>query len=291
MKVDLKDIALWGVLPFLNFVVWVYIGKTHVQKSCDNLNILLVEARQQLKAEEACEAKRADQCSPSVRAAMHKHFLEFVNTEMFDKYRTERLATMTGKIFMTDEYPERVETAVLRLNKDVPCSTTDHMFMSIKDDMCIAVVHVGHSNHSYNVVRINQDIDINGLSISVPNPEQIDRYSAGEQGITLNVHNEGKMHPGGYFRKVPKDRGRDRLKEKLYPLLSNWKDIQKLLQLKLEGMDIHEGGDVVVMAVNEGEIDLFLNFACSCKLHNINLKNVLVFVGGGRFVTHSRVML
>jgi hypothetical protein len=28
-----------------------------------------------------------------------------------------------------------------------------------------------------------------------------------------------------------------------------------------------------------GEIDLFLNFACSCRLHDISLKNILVFAG------------
>ncbi len=33
------------------------------------------------------------------------------------------------------------------------------------------------------------------------------------------------------------------------------------------------------MVVNEGEIDLYMNFACSCKLHNISLSNVIIFAG------------
>lgn len=47
-------------------------------------------------------------------------------------------------------------------------------------------------------------------------------------------------------------------------------------QLLLE-RNIPKGGDVVVMVVNAGEMDLFMNFACSCRLHNISLNNVLVF--------------
>ena len=36
---------------------------------------------------------------------------------------------------------------------------------------------------------------------------------------------------------------------------------------------------MTVMVVNEGEIDLYLNFACSCRLHDISMKNVIVFAG------------
>ena len=33
------------------------------------------------------------------------------------------------------------------------------------------------------------------------------------------------------------------------------------------------------MVINEGEIDLYLNFACSCRLHDISMSNVIVFAG------------
>jgi hypothetical protein len=33
------------------------------------------------------------------------------------------------------------------------------------------------------------------------------------------------------------------------------------------------------MVVNEGEVDLFLNFACSCQQHDIRTTNILVFAG------------
>jgi hypothetical protein len=47
----------------------------------------------------------------------------------------------------------------------------------------------------------------------------------------------------------------------------------------LDKNKIKEGDDLVVMVINEGEIDLYLNFACSCRLHNISMSKVLVFVG------------
>jgi len=43
--------------------------------------------------------------------------------------------------------------------------------------------------------------------------------------------------------------------------------------------NIKAGDDLVVMVLNEGELDLFLNFACSCKLHDISLNNIMVFSG------------
>ena len=50
--------------------------------------------------------------------------------------------------------------------------------------------------------------------------------------------------------------------------------------------NIKAGDDLTVMVVNEGEIDLFLNFACSCRLHDISMKNVLVFAGS-RYVANK----
>ena len=47
----------------------------------------------------------------------------------------------------------------------------------------------------------------------------------------------------------------------------------------LSERSIEEGSDLTVMVVNEGEIDLYLNFACSCHVHDISMNNVIVFAG------------
>ena len=47
--------------------------------------------------------------------------------------------------------------------------------------------------------RFDDDVDVYGVKISDPDPSQIDKYS---KKYALNVHNEGKMSPAGFFRKV-----------------------------------------------------------------------------------------
>ena len=45
-----------------------------------------------------------------------------------------------------------------------------------------------------------------------------------------------------------------------------------LAENELTENNIKAGDDVVVMVVNEGEIDLYLNFACSCQQNNVTIK-------------------
>jgi len=61
------------------------------------------------------------------------------------------------------------------------------------------------------------------------------------------------------------------------PIFQNLAAIEKLIRAKLKFRDINQGDDVVTMVTNDGEMDLFLNIACSCRAHNISLRNVLVF--------------
>jgi hypothetical protein len=90
------------------------------------------------------------------------------------------------------------------------------------------------------------------------------------------------------FRKVPKERGHLRTVQKLGPFVRHFdgpNGINTQLKEMLEGRGFKAGSDVVVMVINEGEIDLFLNFVCSCHLHNITTSNVLVFAGSKEIIT------
>ena len=96
------------------------------------------------------------------------------------------------------------------------------------------------------------------------------------------ANNVGKVQPAGYFHRVPKVKGFLRVSDKLGPFLSHLDGaagIALSLQEKLRSRGVRAGDDLVVMVVNEGEIDLFLNYACSCRLHNISLANNMVFSG------------
>ena len=68
----------------------------------------------------------------------------------------------------------------------------------------------------------------------------------------------------------------------MLPFLENFKGpdgIDATLRRELSFHNIKAGDDLLVMVVNEGEIDLFFNFACSCKQHGIVLRNLIVFAG------------
>ena len=69
------------------------------------------------------------------------------------------------------------------------------------------------------------------------------------------------------------------MRQKIGPLFENLDEIETLMRGKFSEKNVAVGGDVVVMVVNDGELDLFLNFACSCHDHNIPMNNMIVFAG------------
>eukprot|EP00605_Chrysophyceae_sp_TOSAG23-4_P001317 GSChrysophyteH1.ASY1.ANO1.1432.1 assembled CDS len=135
------------------------------------------------------------------------------------------------------------------------------------------------------VTRFDSSVDRDGLVVDGGNDNIVDRADKGSRedqeskGIGDSALNKGHDRPAGHFRRVPKERGFQRVEEKLGSFLRNFRGIEASLDEKLRWRGIKKGDDVVVMVVNEGETDLFLNFACSCKLHGISLRNVLVFAG------------
>jgi hypothetical protein len=276
MKFGILDLTIWILVPCFNFFLFYNIGKSAYSKQCEDvLDKLLVESLQELQKEEECEVKQVQTCTPSVsQATSGAPVLEFKETFEFEKWRSERLAPMDMNI-MLNTYKPDTETGVVRLS-NMPCQSINEHLMVDDPDSCFAVAYIGNSNVSYNIARVDANIDHYGVSISRPDPSQIDKYS---ERYPLNKHNEGVRFPTGFFRKVPKENGRIRTKDKLGTFLTHFDDIQAQFDAKLEKHGIKTGDDLVVMVVNEGEIDLFLNFACSCRLHDISLNNMMVFAG------------
>ena len=90
--------------------------------------------------------------------------------------------------------------------------------------------------------------------------------------------------PTGLFREVSKSKGRERLNERLGQFLSNFESIELNVKNVLMNRGFTLGENIVVMVVNEGEIDLFYNYACSMQTHNMTLEKVLVFAASGSIV-------
>lgn len=276
MKFRVQDVIIWLFLPCLNFYIFYQIGKTTYSKKCEDvMDKLLVESMQELQKEEECEVQQVQKCIPSVSSATTgKANLEFHETFQFEQWRSERLAPMDMDI-MLNTYIKDADTAVVKLGSQ-PCRSIDEHLLSNFPESCFAVAYIGNTNVTYNIARVDDNIDHYGLSISRPDPSQVDKYS---ERYPLNKHNEGLRFPTGFFRKVPKENGRLRTKDKLGTFLAYFEDIHVEFEAKLKKHGIKKGDDLVVMVVNEGEIDLFLNFACSCKLHDISMNNIMVFAG------------
>lgn len=88
----------------------------------------------------------------------------------------------------------------------------------------------------------------------------------------------------GFFSKPGNFKGRHRFIDKMSPLLASLTEVESEMDQLLLERGIKRGDDVVVMVVNAGEMDLFMNFACSCHLHNISLHNILVFAASSDIV-------
>ena len=203
-------------------------------------------------------------------------FLETVPSIEFDEYRAERMGSMN--------YPYDAETVIIKEHKDIVCNSFNHQWTSKEFDSCFAVVRISGAEAATPIARFDVSIDENNIDLSVtPDPQ----YKPKPKFVG-NMHNRGKVRPVGFFRKVPKERGFKRVKEKLQPFIKNFdgKDgIDVQLRKKMLENNVKSGDDLVVMVVNQGEIDLYLNFACSCKQHGISLERMLVFAGSEEIVS------
>ena len=164
------------------------------------------------------------------------------------------------------------------------CTSYDVHWVGAKDEgRCFAVVKVQGIDSPYPVQRYDRGVDENGKGEN-DRPEAHHPLKAPFRG---NEHNEGHKRPVGFFRKIPAFRGFARTKDKLGPFVQNFDGpagIENQLSDKLHSHNIKRGDDVTLMVVNEGEIDLWLNFACSCQQNRLRMDNVVVFAGSPEIV-------
>jgi hypothetical protein len=270
----LITIILWVILPVINFGIWFHIAQQQsMQEACDNgplLNVIEAPTPEEVCPEGTIQNPK---CELHLDPRYEKPFLELVNTQQFDSYRSKTLASM--------EWADNADTLILKMNKDEECNHYLHQISAAfwERQQCFAVARVSGLAKEYNVLRFELDIDEAGLS-KTSEEHKVARKKNVNYQLNLNVHNHGHERPTGYFRKVPKVKGRDRVREKLTSFLKHFDGphgIIKQMREKLSTNGFKPGDDIVVMVVNEGEIDLYLNLACSCKMHDISMQNFMVF--------------
>ncbi len=223
-----------------------------------------------------------------------------VLTSEFDKYRNERMGSMSyattdtlvllpsekpvteGTAYVLGENTDRMSPGMTKVNKE--CSEFDHHWVgTITPNTCFAVAKVSNLDISPAVHRFDDTADQNNREKNY----RFDPHHPQKVAFTGNKHNTDHERPIGFFRKIPKERGFQRITDKLGTFVANYEGphgIASQLDAKLKLHGVKAGDDVVIMVVNEGEIDLFMNFACSCQQHKISLSNVIVFAASQEIV-------
>jgi len=197
--------------------------------------------------------------------------LELLSTELVTAYKRYQLASM--------RYP--ATSSLLNPHAPHECYSYVNPHISQKGGrQCLAVVFLQDLHFTQNLLRFDS------------NPKKKKPSSSSSGSITslqLTVGEE-KLddHPTGFFSKVGSEKGRSRLSQKMKQLFKNLPLIESHVQMTLHshGFLAHERdhNTITVMVVNQGELDLLVNFVCSCVHHNISTSNVLVFAGSANIV-------
>ena len=292
----LRSLTVWLVIPGMNFLFFVRYSRSINGK-------LLCETTAAAKIEVWDDSHCASSSLMAGTAAvpscatypLEDPLLLSVDTNEFDSYRARQLApamreygdTLILQLPLPAEGPEAADVA--------RCAELHQHYASSGDNgQCFAVAWIDARTavtRGTIILRFDDAVDAEGHLINDPNaPKKVidKRLEAESKGLGDVLLNADHKRPAGHFRRVPKIKGFARVYEKLYPFLRNLEGpggMNEQLKSKLEVNGVKAGDDVVMMVVNEGEIDLFLNFACSCRLHGISLRGMLVFSGSPEIVS------
>ena len=148
---------------------------------------------------------------------------------------------------------------------------------------CLAVVAV-NSNFTYNLLHMEPPEKPKKKKGDEASEKQSSKRVSRGRNKRLSSSSSSDSVPvltnvTGFFDKVASDVGRMKLAENMVSLLSHLSSLEIAISNRLHERSLVPGDDVVVMVVNAGEMDLFANFACSCRVNNISMRNVVVFSG------------
>lgn len=261
-SVSLWTVFKWTVFPFANFIVWYYIG-LH-QRGCPMIftgatNIPAGGALENIKVVydyTACDLYLPKQ---SARRLSISHMPKFIRSDIagdihfgklkmdeFENYKKDRLVHLKS-----------ATVNMFELNfHNQPCATYVHVTAETKPFTCLAVVGSSSSPGSLKLLRFNKDNKKTG-----------------------RVFNTARPSPSGIFRNVANKKGRASQRSYTQPFLEHLQEVESQILAMMARRGLVPGSDVTLMVTNDGEIDLFLNYACSCRAHNISLDNAIVFTG------------
>ena len=249
----------------VNFVLWYYVGQRSSGLDCPQATLSTTPT-----ADTDCIELTS--CSPIIS---NHPYLSVEPTSDYNGYRDGLLAFQ--------EYPES-SVIYNPYRGQHECTNIVQAHSNEKGDYlehdCLGVVFA-KTDASYNLIRYNS-----------------------HWHLMRRLYSTTRLEPSGFFKVPGHANGRKRMVDKMAPFFEHLVDIEGYAWEKLRARGLVEGdpggartprgkpkprgrGEVVVMVVNEGEMDLLVNFACSCERHNISMRKMVVFTPNGHLVVRA----
>jgi hypothetical protein len=251
-----KSTLIWTILSLLHVLFWKYLGETYGIDHPPPLECPIV-------------------VSPIIPAAAGPLQFNYTYCSLYPPIKLQlprpeqKYLAVNYSLTYSQTHPERFENfkgeELAKIKSPSPI-----IIVSKPKDKCVTYAELIGSAKS----SVKSCVGI-AWSESQQNTEYLQRFNIDAKKTGRLLH-QTTPKTSGMFRHVAKKKGRTALSDKFSPLLKHLDDIETLWVKLLEARGIFPGDDIIVMVVNDGEFDLYLNWACSCRAHGISLHNAVV---------------
>jgi hypothetical protein len=258
-RITLSALFIWIVFPIINYMIWNEVGLRYgihfdFGSKCPEIQTSKPLHAVNVSKSRCDNARVVPHHVPQQASHVGNEPLQHSSDASFKRVLSSEFNTYKGDEFAKLKYPTPY-TFIYNPHHSEPCVDYSAAHVAVtKVPHCIGIVASSNTFHTHNLLRYNADFKKKNHDFNPKAPETT-----------------------GYFKNVASRVGRTKLRDKIIPFLQGFESIQNDIRSKLEKKGIKAGDDVVLMVANDGEIDLFLNFICSCERHNISVTNVVVF--------------
>ena len=279
----IHEIVLWMIIPLLNFFFFYSLGYSLVpfieEKKCfflpeqernEEINLKIESERERRRIIDVKEEKKKELFNQrkyeiNVQSMEAKQFQKH-RGNLFQSLFSPSSSSSSSTSFSISFLELRIvklgyhyDTLILNLHPtaSTPCFHIANNLVEESENSCSAIIYDN--------------------SLLIENSPPLLRFEKENTSSSSSSSSLSSLKFQGFFSKPGNFKGRNRFIDKLNPLLRSLVEVEREMDNLLLERGIGRGDDLVVMVVNAGELDLFLNFACSCRLHNISLYNMLVF--------------
>lgn len=265
-------------ITIINYFLWFSVGRDHNSSLCNkrkfsakDLDHCHTQNVRQNNFYFQTDSHRSTNTSMLYSQANGKCDLQLANQRpLLRPVKTEKLVAYKKHRLLSYRYPP---WSILMQHPGRSCERIVNPHFT-KKKACLAIV-MANIDYTYNLLRYENETVTNASG---------DDASVTASLATDTFEEKELVHPSGIYNAVSTPKSRDKLSEKMSDFLEGLTELESYARQVLEDRGFFRGSSIVTMVVNAGEMDLFANFACSCKANNISMRNVMVFAGSAEIV-------